>query len=104
MHCQEASAHGGDDEEKAGILQEIQGQWHNIMFSDESTFRLVRGGSKIVRRPSDMSRYNPQYTIRTVKQPNSLMVWGAFSGKMGKGGVYFLHKNVTMKSSTVIEC
>ncbi|MPC31518.1 hypothetical protein E2C01_024811 [Portunus trituberculatus] len=35
--------------------------WQKIMFSDESTFWLVRGGSKVVRRPSNASRYNPCY-------------------------------------------
>ena len=72
------------------------------MFSDESTFRLVSGNSKIARRPSDVSRYNPQYTVKTVKHADSVMVWGAFSGNRGRGGLYFLPKNVTMKRSSSI--
>ena len=31
------------------------------------------------------------------------MVWGAFSGNMGRAGLYFLPKNITMKGSNYIE-
>lgn len=78
-------------------------QWKKVMWSDESTFRLLRIGSKVVRRPSDVSRYDPRYTIKTVKHPDSVMVWGCFSGAKGRGGLYFLPKNVTMKASNYIE-
>ncbi|MPC33188.1 hypothetical protein E2C01_026531 [Portunus trituberculatus] len=33
------------------------------------------------------------------KTPDTVMVWSAFSGKMERSGLYFLPKNVTMKSS-----
>lgn len=78
-------------------------QWQKVMFSDESTFRLIRGSSKIVRRPSNVSRFDPRYTVKTVKHPDSVMVWGAFSGNKGRGGLYFLPKNVTMKGSNYID-
>ena len=78
-------------------------QWKRVMWSDESTFRLVRGGSKVVRRPKDVSRYNERYTVKTVKHPESVMVWGCFSGEKGRGGLYFLPKNVTMKGSNYID-
>ena len=68
-----------------------------VMFSDESTFRLVRGGYKLVRRPQGVSRYASKFTIKTVKHLESVMVWGAFSGNKGRGGLYFLPKNVTMR-------
>ena len=77
--------------------------WKKVMFSDESTFRLIRGTSKLVRRPCDVSRYDPKYTVKTVKHPDSVMVWGAFSGNMGRAGLYFLPKNVTMKSANYME-
>ena len=67
--------------------------WKKVMFSDESTFRLVRGRYKLVRRPSGVSRY----IIKTVKHPKSVMVWGVFSGDKGRGGLYFLPNNVTMR-------
>ena len=69
--------------------------WHKVMFSDESTFRLVRQDSKVVRRPKGVSLFDPRYTVKTFKQPDSVMVWGAFSGNCGKAGLYFLPKNVT---------
>lgn len=77
--------------------------WQKVMFSDESTFRLVRGGSKIVRRPSSVSRYDPHYTVKTVKHPDSVMVWGAFTGHKGSAGLYFLPKNMTMKATNYIQ-
>ena len=73
------------------------------MFSDESTFRLIRGTSKLVRRPSGASRYDPKYTVKTGKHPDSVMVCGAFSENMVRAGFYFLPKNVTMKSANYIE-
>lgn len=77
--------------------------WKKVMFTDERTFRLVRGVSKTVRRPRGSSRFDPRYTVKTVKHPDSVMVWGAYSGVMGRGGLYFLPKNVTMKGSNYIE-
>ena len=71
------------------------------MFSDESTFRLVRGFPKMVRRPNTASRFDPKFTIKTVKHPASVTVWGAFSGNMGRAGLYFLPKNVTMKGNYI---
>ena len=72
------------------------------MFCDESTFKLVRGGSKTVRRPSTASRYDTRFTVKTVKHPAIVMVWGAFSGTKGRGCLYFLPKDVTMKASNYV--
>ena len=72
------------------------------MSSDESTFRLVRRGYKLVRRPQGASRYASKYTIKTVKHPESVMVWGAFSGNKGRGGLYFSPKNVTMRGDNYL--
>lgn len=46
------------------------------MLFDESTFRLLRGESKVVQRPSGVSRYDAH--------PDSVMLWGAFSGNFGR--------------------
>ncbi|MPC48073.1 hypothetical protein E2C01_041838 [Portunus trituberculatus] len=43
------------------------------MFSDESTFWLVRDDSKFVRRHSNVSPYDPRYTVKIVKQLDSVM-------------------------------
>ena len=63
--------------------------WRNVMFCDESTYRLVLRGYKLVRRPSGVSRYDSRCIIKTVKHPKSVMVWGAFSGDKGRGVYIF---------------
>ena len=49
------------------------------MFSDESTFTLVRGVPKMVCRPSSASRYDSKLTMKIMKDPDSVIVWGVFS-------------------------
>ena len=51
-----------------------------------------------MRRPSGVSRYLQRFTIKTVKHPASVMVWGCFSGNKGRGALYFLPQNTTMNS------
>lgn len=79
-------------------------QLKKVMFSD--VMRALLGCSekttKTVRPPGSVSRYDPRYTVKTVKHPDSVMVWGAFSGNKGRGGLYFLPKNVTMKATNYI--
>ena len=65
-------------------------EWRKVMFSDESTLRLVRGVPKMVRRPSIASRFDRKFTVKPVKHPASIMVWDAFSENMGRAGLYFL--------------
>ena len=72
--------------------------WSKMMYSDQSTFRCVRNIRKKVRRPSGSNRFDTKYTAKTVKHPASVMVWGCFSANLGRGGIYFLPKNVTMNS------
>ena len=36
------------------------------------------------------------------KHPESVMAWGAFSGNKGRGGLYFLPKNVTMRGDNYL--
>ena len=76
--------------------------WKKVMFCDESTSRLVLRGYKLVRMPSGISRYDFRYIIKTVKHPKSVMVRGAFSGYKGRGGLYFLLKNVTMRGASYL--
>ena len=68
-------------------------QWKRVIFSDESNFQVFQVGSPMVRRPHASNRFDPRFTVPTVKHPDSIMVWGAFSGKMGRAGLYFLPKN-----------
>ena len=51
------------------------------MFSYESNFQVFKMGSTTVRRPTSSDRFDPRYTVPTVKHPQSVMVWGCFSGK-----------------------
>ena len=78
-------------------------KWRKVMFSEESTFRLVRGQSKVIRRPINVPRHDPRYTVKTVKHSDGVMVWGAFSGTHGQGGLYFLPKNATMRGSNYLQ-
>ena len=43
--------------------------WRKVMFFDEGTSRLVLRGYKLVRRPSEVSRYDSRYIIKTVNTP-----------------------------------
>lgn len=70
-----------------------------MIFNDENAFKLVRGDSKIVRRPNTASRYDLKCTITTVKQTGNDTIWSAFSGNKGTGNLYFFPKNLTMKVS-----
>jgi transposase len=70
--------------------------WERVMYSDESTFRCIRAVKTKVRRPSGSNRFDSRFTVKTVKHPDSVMVWGCFSGAVGRGGLYFLPKNATM--------
>ncbi len=71
-------------------------QWEKVMFSDESTFRVIRSVRTLVRRPSGSNRFDSRFTMKTVKHPASVMVWGCFSGARGRGGLFFLPQNTTM--------
>ena len=74
-----------------------------IFASDESTFRLVRGRYKLVRRPSGVSKYDSRYTIKTLKHPKSVMVctFFLFFLYMGLNGSFLadsiLHKKYRSK-------
>ena len=39
-------------------------EWRKVMFSDESTFRLVRGVPKMVRRPSTASQFDQNLQLK----------------------------------------
>jgi transposase len=78
-------------------------QLASVMFSDESTFRTMRIVHRSVRRPIGSYRYNSRYTVKTMKHPDSVMVWACFTGKMGRGGLYFLPKGSTMNGERYMD-
>lgn len=76
--------------------------WRKVLFSDESTFEIAQNTHHHVRRPSSSNPNDPRYTVRTVKHPVSVMVWGCFSHH-GRGGLTFLQKNQRMNSASYID-
>ena len=72
-------------------------QWQKVMFSDESTFQVSHNVKKHVRRPEGSSALSPRYTIKTMKHPQSVMVWGCFSFQ-GRGALTFLNKGEHMNT------
>jgi transposase len=83
------------------MLQKQENYWNQVMWSDESMIQQFRCCKNFVRRPPNM-RYNPQFTVPTVKHPVSVMLWGAFSAK-GRGPLYILPKNVTMNGERYLQ-
>ena len=46
----------------------------------------------MVRHPSSASRYDPKLTVKTMKDPGSVIVGGIFSKNLGRAGLHFLLK------------
>ena len=61
--------------------------WHKVLFTDESPFGLRFKGRTTVWI-SGNNRYDPRYTLGTVKHDQKLNVWGCFTAK----GVGHLHR------------
>ena len=59
-------------------------------------------GSTKVRRLSSANRYDPRYTVPTVKHLQSVMVWGAFSSDKGRVELFIIPKNVMMNGDLYI--
>ena len=77
--------------------------WKRGKFSDESNFQGFRVGSPMVRRPRAFNRFDPRFTVPAVKHPVSIMEWRAFSGEMGRAGLYFWPKNKKMNSDQYVK-
>ena len=75
--------------------------WAKVLFSDESTFELNYQAPHLVRRPTN-ERYNPRYTLPTVKHPQKVMVWGCFSAN-NRGGLFFLPKGKMMNAAVYLD-
>ena len=58
-----------------------------------------RNTSVEVKLPSTSNRYDIIFAILNVKYPTSVLVWGCFSASIGRGGLYFLPKNVSKNAS-----
>ena len=51
-------------------LHWTQGDWARVSFTDESTFRLVRDGTRYVRR-GKRKRFEARFCRKTIKQCQS---------------------------------
>ena len=75
--------------------------WKQVMFTDESTFQQVRNcGSNYVRPPLGQ-RFNPKFTIKTVKHPPSIMCWGGITAR-GRGPLTMIPKGQTVTAKSYI--
>ena len=77
-------------------------QWENVLCSDESTFTQFYSLSRHGRRAVG-EQYDTRYCTSAVKQASKLMVWGAFSGKRGHAGIWFMPSNQTMNAKVYKE-
>lgn len=71
-------------------------KWRNILWSDETKIELFcnDSGKKTVRRPKD-KRFDPKYTIKTVKHGGgSIIVWACFSYQ-GVGPIFKIENRMT---------
>jgi hypothetical protein len=71
------------------------------LFSDESTFCQFGSFINFVRRPQGQ-RFNPKYTVSTVKHSPKVMVWGSFSAR-GRGTLYFVPPVTTVNSAAYLD-
>ena len=49
------------------------------------------------------SRYDSKTTVKTVKYPESVMVWGTFSGNNSICGLFFLPKTITLVGANYLK-
>lgn len=75
--------------------------WADVLFSDESTFCQFGSFTQHVRRPR-FQRFNPRYTISTVKHSPKVNVWGSFSAK-GRSSLYFVPQGKTVNSALYLD-
>lgn len=66
-------------------------QYREVIFSDESSFRMPRRSSKLARRSRGSDMYDPKSTVKTMKHP------AAFSAESGRGSLYFVPMGETMR-------
>ena len=72
-----------------------ENKWLSVMFSDESTMRLIRvaaGWTRVRRFPGSLERYKQKHLLPTVKKAGSVMVWGACLVMEGVGVCIFCIK------------
>ena len=76
--------------------------WRSVLWSDEATFSVTGSGFQRVYRQPGSDASLPQYTVKTLKFPPTLMVWACFSYH-GVGELVILPKNVMMNQYNYLE-
>ena len=76
--------------------------WKKVLWTDEATFFVSGSTDTRVYRPRGSDANLPQYTVKTVKHPAYVMVWGAFAHD-GVGELVFLPSNVRMNQNHYYE-
>ena len=71
------------------------------MFSDESTLQQFLVRKRHIRRPRG-TRFMQKYTISTMKNPPSQMIWGAIS-ENAVVGLFFLPHGTTMNGPRYVK-
>ena len=82
-----------------GMTQE---DWRKVMWTDESNFCVGTRAPFRVRRRKGSDPCDPKYTQKTFKNPDHIMVWGAFS-YYGLGDLVFLPPKTTMNQWGYLE-
>ena len=83
-------------------LQWDTDKWLSVLWSDESTFCVTDGRGGNIHQHHGSDPLDPRYIEATVKHPDSVMVWGAFSGK-GRAELQVLPKNLTVNQHVYLE-
>ena len=79
-----------------------QEQFRTLLWSDEATFCVSGVSASRVYRYPGSDPHLPQYTDKTVKFPQSVMVWGCFT-YYGVGNLVFLPRNVSINKERYLE-
>ena len=76
--------------------------WLTMLWLEEATFTVTSNRGERVYRRKGSSALDPRYVESTVKHPDSLMVWGCFTGK-GLGPLIVLPKNLKVNQYVYLE-
>jgi len=77
-------------------------KWLDVLWSDEATFTVTCNNGVNVYRRAGSDPLDTRYVHGTLKHPDSLMVWGSFSGR-GLGTLVVLPKNIRVNQYVYYE-
>jgi len=75
--------------------------WQKVMFSDEAKIVQFSARPQHVRRPVG-ERFNIKYVTPTVKNPPSVMIWGAITAN-GRAGLWVMPKGTTITAKVYLD-